>query len=147
MEPRISSITLGVSDLTRAIRFYRDGLGFPTQVEDGAPIAFFTTGGTRLSLYPLDRLAKYVGPDVTGVPNQFGGIVLAHNVRKKEEVAPVLALAARAGGRIVRPAMDVFWGGYGGIFSDPDGYYWEVAWAPMFNFDETGALIFTKTDV
>jgi catechol 2,3-dioxygenase-like lactoylglutathione lyase family enzyme len=141
MEPRISIITLGVADLTRSIRFYRDGLGFPTDVQDGAPIAFFTTGGTRLSLYPLDRLAEYVG-EKTPAAGGFGGITLAHNVRQKKEVAQVLALAAKAGGKIIKTAEDVFWGGHSGIFADPDGYLWEVAWAPMFKFDESGALIF-----
>ena len=116
MEPRISTITLGVSDLTRAIRFYRDGLGFPTRVEEGAPIASFTTGGTRLALYPLDRLAEYIGPGARPVTGQFGGITLAHHVRKKEEVSEVLALAAKAGGKTVKPAQDVFWGGHSGFF-------------------------------
>ena len=71
----------------------------------------------------------------------FGGITLAHNVRTRAEVADVLALAERAGGRIVKPAQDVFWGGHSGYFSDPDGYYWEVAWGPMFAFEPNGALI------
>jgi catechol 2,3-dioxygenase-like lactoylglutathione lyase family enzyme len=142
MEPRISIITLGVSDLTRSIRFYRDGLGFPTKVEEGAPIAFFTISGVRLSLYPFDRLAEYVGADPAAARPSFGGIVLAHNVRKKEEVAKALSLAEKAGGRIIKPAEDVFWGGHSGVFADPDGYQWEVAWGPMFSFDETGAIVF-----
>jgi uncharacterized glyoxalase superfamily protein PhnB len=146
MEARISSITLGVTNLTKAIQFYRDGLGFPTKVKEGAPIAFFTTSGTRLSLYPLDRLAEYIGPGITTGAPQFGGILLAHNVRKKEEVAEVLALAEKAGGKIVSPAADVFWGGHSGIFSDLDGYYWEVAWAPMFGFDANGAVLFEKPE-
>jgi catechol 2,3-dioxygenase-like lactoylglutathione lyase family enzyme len=142
MESRISCLTLGVTDLSRSIRFYRDGLGFPTEVEEGAPIAFFTTSGTRLSLYPLDRLAEYVGLKVAPTSGQFGGITLGHNVRRKEEVAEILSLAAKAGGKIIKPAEDVFWGGHSGIFTDPDGYYWEVAWAPMFKFDEAGNLLF-----
>jgi uncharacterized protein len=142
MEPRISTITLGVADLTRAIRFYRDGLGFPTQVEGGAPIAFFMNGGSRLVLYPLDRLSEYIGPEARPVSGKFAGITLGHNVRRKEQVAEVLALAAKAGGKIIKPAQDEFWGGHGGYFSDLDGYLWEVVWAPMFGFDETGGLIF-----
>ncbi|MDR2983078.1 MAG: VOC family protein [Puniceicoccales bacterium] len=141
MESRISIITLGVADLARAIVFYRDGLGFPTvsKVEDG--IAFFTTGGTRLALYPLDKLAEDAGcPGCS--KGSFGGVTLAHNVRKKEEVDEVLKLAENAGAKIIKPAQDAFWGGYHGYFSDPDGHYWEVAWGPMFTFDETGALIF-----
>jgi catechol 2,3-dioxygenase-like lactoylglutathione lyase family enzyme len=141
MEPRISIITLGVADLPRAIRFYRDGLSFPTSAKDDDPIAFFTTGGTRLALYPLKELAADIGQDIAAAKG-FGGIALAHNVRQKEEVAQVLVLAERAGGKIVKPAHDTFWGGYGGYFADLDGYYWEVAWAPMFGFDDRGALLF-----
>lgn len=142
MESRITTVTLGVADLTRSIRFYRDGLGFPTSVEEGAPIAFFRTGGTRLVLYPVDRLAEYIGPVPRPVSGQFGGITLGHSVRKKEEVAEVLALAEKAGGKITRPGCDEFWGGHSGYFADPDGYYWEVAWAPMFTFNENGELMF-----
>lgn len=141
MEPRITIITLGVSDLSRSIRFYRDGLGFPTDVKDDAPIAFFRTAGVRLALYPRERLAEDISSDVQLATRGFGGITLAHNARSKEDVDTVLALSKRAGGKIVKPAQDVFWGGYSGYFSDPDGYYWEVAWAPMFTFDENGALV------
>lgn len=141
MEPRITVITLGVSDLPRSIRFYRDGLGFPTDAKDDANIAFFRTGGVRLALYPRERLAEDISPNVRLARSGFGGITLAHNARSKEDVVAVLALAEKAGGRIAKPAQDVFWGGYSGYFSDPDGYYWEVAWAPMFGFDDSGALL------
>ena len=89
----------------------------------------------------MDRLAEDIGPGVRPARAGFGGITLAHNVRTRAEVADVLALAERAGGRIVKPAQDVFWGGHSGYFSDPDGYYWEVAWGPMFAFEPNGALI------
>lgn len=138
MEPRISIITLGVKDMTRAIRFYRDGLGFRTQAKDDAGIAFFATAGTRLALYPLSELAADIGPSVQVAPSGFGGITLAHNVRSKEEVAEVLKLAEAAGGKIVKPAQDVFWGGHSGYFADLDGYFWEVAWNPHATFDEAG---------
>ena len=144
MKPRITIITLGVADLPRAIRFYRDGLGFPTDAKDDADIAFFMTGGVRLALYPKKALAEDISNEITLSPMGFGGITLAHNVERKEEVAEVLALAERTGGAIVKPAQDVFWGGYHGYFSDLDGYYWEVAWAPMCSFDQTGALVFKK---
>jgi catechol 2,3-dioxygenase-like lactoylglutathione lyase family enzyme len=142
MEPIISIITLGVADMPRAIRFYRDGLGFPTNAKDDAKIAFFLTTGTRFALYPLSLLAKDIAESLTPSKGGFGGITLAHNVRTKEEVPEVLALARRAGGKIVKPAQDVFWGGHSGYFSDPDGYYWEVAWGPMFSFDDSGTLLF-----
>lgn len=140
MEPRISIITLGVADVDRSIRFYRDGLGFPTTAKFGDPIAFFLTGGTRLAVYPLERLAEDIGPAVHPAKG-FGGITLAHNVREKPQVAEVLALAERSGGKIVKHAQDVFWGGHSGYFTDPDGHHWEVAWAPQFQFDANGALV------
>jgi catechol 2,3-dioxygenase-like lactoylglutathione lyase family enzyme len=140
MEPRITLLTLGVSDLPRAVLFYRDGLGFPTTYQDGDGVAFFETGGPRLSLYPLDDLAADIGPDIVPSRSGFGGITIAHNVRTKEEVAPVLALAEKAGGRIVKPAQEVFWGGYSGYFTDPDGYYWEVAWNPKLPLEPDGKM-------
>jgi len=144
MKPRITVITLGVSDLPRSIRFYRDGLGFPTSAKDDAPIAFFMTSGVRLALYPKKELASDISPGVRCSESGFGGIALGHNVEKKPEVAAILALAEKAGGKIVKSAQDTFWGGHSGYFADPDGYYWEVAWAPMCSFDETGALLFNQ---
>ena len=144
MKPRITVITLGVADLPRAIRFYRDGLGFPTDAKDDASIAFFMTGGARLALYPKNALAEDISKDVRLSPKGFGGITLGHNVNRKKEVAEVLALAEKAGAKIVKPAQDTFWGGYSGYFTDLDGYYWEVAWAPMCTFDRTGALVFKE---
>ena len=144
MEARISIITLGVKDFDRALRFYRDGLGFDTKAKDGDPVAFFQTAGTRLAIYPLDRLAEDISPNIRLSKGGFGGITLAHNVRTQEEVAQVLAQAEKAGATILKPAQDTFWGGHSGYFSDPDGYYWEVAWGPMFTFDATGALIIAE---
>ena len=136
MEPRISLITLGVSDLERSLRFYRDGLGLPTTWTPDKGVIFFKTTGTRLALYPYDDLAKDAGPAFAGQARpKFAGIVPAHNVREKAEVDAVLAAAERAGGRIEKPGKDAFWGGYSGYFSDPDGYLWEVAWG-AFPFKE-----------
>ncbi len=130
MEPRISIITLGVSDLARSVRFYRDGLGLPLRGEGSDAIAFFETRGTWLALYPRDALADdaAVPPDGSGFP----GFTLAHNVRSREEVDALLNEAASHGAKIVKPAQDAFWGGYSGYFADPDGYLWEVAWNPHF---------------
>lgn len=155
MEPRISIITLGVADMPRAIRFYRDGLGLPTSVtENDAAIVFFKTSGTCLALYPFDKLSE----DVCGVaqpkdtdpkgranrlgePSFFSGITLAHNMRTKEEVNDVLELAEKSGGKIVKPAQDTFWGGYSGYFSDPDGHLWEVAYGDCWKFNDDGSLV------
>ena len=140
MEPRISLITLGVSDLDRSLRFYRDGLGLPTTWTPDKGVIFFKTSGTRLALYPYTELAKDVSPDLKPGPiPKFTGIALAHNVRHKHEVDEVLARAQAAGGKIEKPGQDAFWGGYSGYFSDPDGYLWEVAWG-AFPFREEGSL-------
>ena len=133
MEPRISIVTLGVTDLPRSVAFYRDGLGLPLQDEDTESIAFFECKGTWLALYPRGALA-----DDAGVPTEgsgFSGVTLAHNVRSREEVDAVLKEAVAAGATLVKAAQDVFWGGYSGYFADPEGYLWEVAWNPGFPID------------
>jgi len=141
MEPRISIITLGVQDMERSYRFYHDGLGFPTSGTPEQGIIFFRTGGVCLALYPFDALAADVAPDFPRDKGRFPGITLAHNTRTKEEVDQVLALAEQSGGKIEKPAQLVFWGGYSGYFSDPDGYLWEVAWAENWEFREDGSLV------
>jgi predicted lactoylglutathione lyase len=141
MESRISIISLGVKDLEKSYRFYKEGLGFPTQGKLADGIIFFQTSGTRLALYPLDKLAEDVSPQMTADRSGFPGFTLAHNTRTKEEVDRVLQLAEKAGGMIVKPAQMVFWGGYSGYFTDPDGYYWEVAWAEFWEFNEDGSLV------
>ena len=141
MEPRISLVTLGVSDLDRSLRFYRDGLGLPTTWTPEKGVIFFQTTGTALALFPYDELAKDAGESFRAVPRpKFQGIVLAHNVRTKEEVDRVLQQAQVAGGKIEKPAQDAFWGGYSGYFSDPDGYLWEVAYG-AFEFRQDGSLL------
>jgi catechol 2,3-dioxygenase-like lactoylglutathione lyase family enzyme len=141
MEPRISIITLGVGDFGRSLRFYRDGLGWPTKATETSEIAFFNSAGTRLAIYPLGKLAEDISPDWPRTRAGFSGITLAHNVRTREDVATVLGLAEAAGAVILKPAQDAFWGGHSGYFADPDGYCWEVAFAPGFEFAEDGSLI------
>ena len=127
MEPRISLITLGVSDLARSTEFYRDGLGLPTH-GDFEGVTFFNLKGAWLSLYPRADLAADAKVSAEG--NGFTGFTLAHNVKSKEEVNSVLKQAKNAGATIIKQAQDAVWGGYSGYFSDPDGYLWEVAWNP-----------------
>jgi uncharacterized protein len=129
MESRITFITLGVADMGRSIRFYRDGLGWWTAADDGADFALFRTLGTRLALYPHDKLAQDIGLEVSAGASGFAGITLGHNVRSKDEVRAGLAAAEFAGGRLLKSPQDTPWGGYSGYFADPDGYVWEVAWA------------------
>ncbi len=141
MEPRVSIVTLGVTDLKRSYRFYKDGLGLPTSAEEDSDIVFFRTGGVCLALYPLDKLAEDVFPGQSVEPRGFSGVTLAHNTRTKEEVDALLERAAAAGGKIVKPAQDVFWGGYSGYFTDPDGHLWEVAYAASWKFHPDGSLV------
>jgi catechol 2,3-dioxygenase-like lactoylglutathione lyase family enzyme len=141
MEPRVSLITLGVKDLERSLKFYRDGLGFPTTWTPDKGVIFFQTRGLCLALYPYEELAKDVSPAFEGVERaKFSGIALAHNVRQKEEVDEILKLAEAAGAKIEKPAQNTFWGGYSGYFSDPDGYLWEIAHG-AFQFREDGSVI------
>ncbi|MEO6054194.1 MAG: VOC family protein [Chthoniobacterales bacterium] len=129
MDPRISFVTLGVSDLVASTAFYREVLKLP-QREASPGVAFFEMGKTWLALYPREDLAADAGVPSEG--SGFPRFALAHNVRTKEEVEILLSEVAAGGGKIVKPAQDAFWGGYTGYFADPDGFLWEVAWNPHF---------------
>lgn len=129
MKPRINMITLGVSDMDRAVQFYEKGLGLPRMPFEGGA-AFFMLNGSWLSLYPWDALAEDAAVPATGTG--FRGTTLAQVVSSKEEVMEVLDQAVRSGGKLIKKAQDVFWGGYSGYFADPDGHLWEVAWNPLF---------------
>lgn len=129
MNPRISMITLGVRDLSQSVKFYEQGLGFP-KMESPPEVAFFTLNGTWLGLYGHDSLAE--DATVSSEGSGFNGFTLAHNVTSEAEVEAVIKQALSAGAKLVKPAQKVFWGGYSGYFSDPDGYLWEVAHNPFF---------------
>lgn len=140
-EPRISIITLGVADMARAIAFYRDGLGFPTNITEAtAEWAIFRTAGTRFAIYPKDLLAEDIAADHPKTGTGFGGITLAHNVRSEAEVEQVLEFAVAAGGTLLKPAQPADWGGHSGYFADPDGYPWEVAFNPNNVFEADGTI-------
>ena len=134
MKPRITLLTLGVDDLERAVRFYRDGLGFATdgivgtEFEHGAVAFFDLENGLRMALWPRASLAHDTGLPVAAPSSTE--LSLGHNVRSREEVDAVIRRARDAGANIVKPAIDTFWGGYAGYFADPDGHLWEVAWNP-----------------
>ena len=137
MEQRLSLITLGVADLTRARAFY-ERLGWQASARGNADIVFFQLNGFVLALYGRAALAEDAAlPDSGPV---FGGIALAYNVRERGDVDGVLAAAQAAGGRILKPARDAFWGGYSGYFADPDGHPWEVAWNPGFSISPDGTV-------
>lgn len=132
MKPGITVLTLAVADLERAVTFYRDGLGLPTEgiigteFEHGAVAFFELAHGLRLACWPASSLAHDSGLTVNTPP--WGSI--GHNTNSREEVDAVMAEAERAGATIVKPASETFWGGYAGYFTDPDGHLWEVAWNP-----------------
>ena len=129
MEPRLSFVTLGVTDLERATLFYESVLRLPRVPTPGG-ITFFELGRTWLSLYPREALAADAGVPAEGAG--FAGITLAHNVRSAEAVDALLQEVSQGGGRIVRQGHAAEWGGYTGYFADPDGFLWEVAWNPHF---------------
>jgi catechol 2,3-dioxygenase-like lactoylglutathione lyase family enzyme len=129
MKPRISMITLGVRDLTSAVKFYEEGLGFP-RVESPPEVAFFTLNGTWLGLYGREALAE--DAQVAADGHGFAGFALAHNVASEAEVDEVVKQAAAAGGTVVKAPQKVVWGGYSGYFADLDGHLWEVAHNPHF---------------
>lgn len=128
MKPRISMITLGVKDLEKSVRFYRDGLGFP-QMESPPSVAFFTLNGTWLALFSREALAEDAMVSAEG--DGFAGFALAHNVASEAEVDEVIAQAVAAGATLTKPGQKVFWGGYSGYFRDPDNHLWEIAHNPM----------------
>lgn len=140
MKPRITFITLGVDDLERAVRFYRDGLGLKTpgiigtEFEYGAVAFFEMQPGLRLALWPRTSIARDTGIPVS--PPSATDFTLAHNVSSKAAVDATLTGAERAGATIVRAAHETFYGGYAGYFQDPDGHLWEVAWNPQFPVEE-----------
>jgi catechol 2,3-dioxygenase-like lactoylglutathione lyase family enzyme len=134
--PRLTLVTLGVSDLDRAVRFYR-GLGWePARVIDN-DVAFFQMGGMGLALWGRDQLAADSEAEDLG---GFGGVTLAHNAESREAVDAAIETVRRAGGTIAREPTETEWGGYSGIFHDPDGHPWEVAHNPFWELRDDGTI-------
>ena len=142
MEQRISLITLGVADVSRARTFY-ERLGWRGQQAEET--VFFQAGGMALILWGRAKLAADSGVADTGVADTgaggFDGVVLAQNLRSREEVDALLADAGAAGAEISQPARETFYGGYAGCFRDPDGHVWEIAWNPGFTLAPDGSLV------
>jgi uncharacterized protein len=136
---RVTLITLGVADLNKATKFYEAVLGTPPNTSyDG--VTFIELPGTWISLYPLEKLAEDISPEIPFTRSGFSGVTLAHNARSKDDVVDIVRRAESAGARVVKEPQETFWGGFSGYFADLDGYYWEVAWGPMFEFTENGEL-------
>jgi uncharacterized protein len=136
MDQRLSLITLGVADLARARAFY-EGLGWTTRAEPDDDVVFFQTGCMIVALWPRDLLAE---DSVVEDNGGWGGITLAYNTRSSEEVDEVIAQAEAAGAKIGRPPAETFWGGYSGVFIDPDGHPWEVAHNSRWTIEDDGSV-------
>ena len=136
MEQRLSVVTLGVSDLARARAFY-EALGWKTRAKPDDDVVFFQAGGIVVSLWDRARLAA---DSAVSDPGGWGGITLAHNVRSPAEVDEVIEQARAAGAAIGREPAETFWGGYSGVFIDPDGHPWEVAHNPHWTIGEDGSV-------
>lgn len=136
MKPRISVLTIGVDDLEASLKFYRDGLGLPTEgivgteFEHGAVAFFDLQYGMKLALFPRASIARDAGTEQSA--RSATEFTMGHNVASEQEVDAVMDQAIAAGARLVKPAQKTFWGGYAGYFQDPDGHLWEVVFNPAF---------------
>lgn len=141
---RLNIITLGTKDIVKSHKFFKE-LGFDTSIrgtETNPFIIFFRNEGTRIALYPIEQLAKDVNDEnPPAILNGFSGITLAYNAKSMKEVDEVLRKAESAGATIQKEAKKTDWGGYGGYFTDLDGYYWEVAYGEDWEFDESNMLV------
>ncbi len=135
MEQRVSLVTLGVADVGRSRAFY-EALGWTNRSQDG-DIVFFQAGGMIVALWGREQLAADSGVEDAG---GWGGLTLAHNVRSPAEVDAVIAEAEAAGATIPRRGAETFWGGYSGVFVDPDGHPWEVAHNPFWTIADDGSI-------
>jgi catechol 2,3-dioxygenase-like lactoylglutathione lyase family enzyme len=139
MKSRISVLTLGVADLEKSVRFYRDGLGLPTdgvigkEFEYGAVAFFKLQKGLILALWPFKSIAR--DTNLTEVTGGSAAFTIAHNVSNKEEVQVVMNQAEKAGATIIKAPQDTFYGGYAGYFRDINGHIWEIAWNPAFQIE------------
>ncbi|PSL49197.1 hypothetical protein CLV51_101527 [Chitinophaga niastensis] len=139
MRQKLTLITLGVRDFQRALQFYEQGLGWKKSTASQDNVAFFQLGGIVLSIYPWDLLAE--DAQVPAAGSGFRGITLAYNTKDRAEADAVLKKAEAAGAVIIKPAVEVFWGGYSGYFRDPDGHLFEVAHNPFWEMNERDELV------
>jgi predicted lactoylglutathione lyase len=136
MDQRLSLITLGVTDLSRARSFY-EALGWSTGAAPEDDVVFFQAGGMVVALWGRDKLAE---DSVVTDGGGWGGVTLAYNTRSADEVDEVIEEARSAGATIGREPAETFWGGYSGVFIDPDGHPWEVAHNPRWTIGDDGSL-------
>jgi uncharacterized protein len=136
VEQRVSLITLGVDDLARARAFY-EALGWRSGTDPESDVVFFQTGGMVVALWGRAQLAADCEVEDR---DGFGGVALAYNVRSPGEVDRVMDEARQAGATVTREAGETFWGGYSGVFVDPDGHPWEVAHNPRWTVEDDGSV-------
>ncbi|WP_262270670.1 MULTISPECIES: VOC family protein [Microvirga] len=137
MQPRLTLVTLGVSDLAKSRAFY-ESWGWTASNASQPTVVFFQANGLALALFGRAALAE--DAHVEDKPTGFAAITLAYNAHSRQEADEVFALAVKAGATPIKPLQDVFWGGYSGYVADPDGHLWEIAWNPFFPLDEQGHL-------
>ena len=138
MRQKFTLITLGVKDFQKALAFY-EGLGWKKSEQSQEAYALFPLGGIVLGLYPLHELEK--DTTLSHQQTSFSGMTISYNATSEEEVDAVMQEAERLGATVVKPAQKVFWGGYSGYFKDLDGYVFEVAYNPFWQFDSEGNLV------
>lgn len=136
MEPRVTIITLGVSDLRASTHFYEQQFGWKKLASSNEDISFFQLNGLLLSLYPRKKLAEDATVGAAGVG--FRGFALSYNTRSKAEVDQLIAGLEEKGVRIVKRPQEVFWGGYSSYIADPDDHLWEIAYNPFLRMDDQG---------
>lgn len=139
---RLNIITLGVHKLDKSKNFFEELFEWTPKDEESEKIIFYNMGGWILALYPRELLAE--DAQVSSEGNGFSGITLAHNAINKEEVELTLKKAESLGAKIIKPAQEVFWGGYSGYFKDLDGHLWEVAFNPFTKTLDDGTLDIPK---
>jgi len=137
MEQRLSLVTLGVTDVARARAFY-EALGWVSGAAPTDDVVFFQAGGMIVALWDRARLAEDTVVEDNG---GWGGVTLAYNARSPADVDVVIDEARRAGARIAREGAETFWGGYSGVFVDPDGHPWEVAHNPFWTIVDDGSIL------
>lgn len=142
---RLNLVTLGVKDMVESLHFYKNGLGFKVKVygdEANPNVIFFNNGGSKISLFPIEKLAADINPHHPPIRHSdFNGITLAYNGKSKAEVDDVMAMAKKAGAEIIKVPQNTDWGGYSGYFRELNGIYWEVAYGPDWQFDAQDMLI------
>lgn len=138
MKQSLHLITLGVKDFEESKKFYTEALRWKPAGASQGDMAFFQAGGVVLGIYPLEKLAEDAAAPAAG--SGFAGFTLAYNARSESEVDEIIADLKAKGVQIIKEPSKAFWGGYSSYFADPNGYRWEVAYNPFFEFDENGNL-------